>query len=89
MPDPPTEPEHLFRPHRDAIAKQCKNPRGLANALVVLRITIEGTRVAHAEANFSEDSARQAAAGCIETYLLTKVKVPTTYTGSRSFSYAF
>ncbi|MDC0672408.1 hypothetical protein [Nannocystis radixulma] len=90
MPDPPTEPEHLFRPHRDAIAKQCKNPRGLGNALVALRITIEETRVARAEANISsEDSARQAAANCIETYLRTKVKVPTTYTGSRNFSYAF
>lgn len=89
MPDPPTEPEHLFRPHRDAITKQCKNPRGLGSALVVLRITIEETRIARAEATFSEDSARQAAASCIETYLRTKVKVPTTYTGSRNFSYAF
>lgn len=90
MPDPPTEPEHLFRPHRDAITKQCKNPRGLGNALVVLRITIEETRIVRAEANISsEDSARQAAANCIETYLRTKVKVPTTYTGSRNFSYAF
>jgi hypothetical protein len=89
MPDPPTEPEHLFRPHRDAITKQCKKPRGLDNALIVVRVTLGETRVARAEANSSEDSARQAAASCIENYLRTRVKVPANYTGARDFSYAF
>ncbi|MCY1061418.1 hypothetical protein [Nannocystis sp. SCPEA4] len=89
MPDPPTEPEHLFRPHRDKIAKQCKKPHGLSSALVVLRVTVEGTRIASAEPTSTEAGARQQAASCIEKYIRTQVKVPTTYTGARNFSYAF
>jgi hypothetical protein len=89
MPDPPTEPEHLFRPHRYAIAKQCKKPHGLDSALIVLRITIDDAWSMRAEAISAEEGARQTAANCIKEYIRTKVKVPKTYTGAKNFSYAF